>query len=408
MLNNRIVCLRSWAMATLLLVFTFGWRAPCSMAQVPKGQPNVAGPAAPAQPGAPAVEKPEEPPTPAERDIDAAIKKVAGLKSVSADLVEEINMLNQKYSIKGSYRKGPNNLVYLRLTVSGLADSEATSLQVCDGETLWDYQVVLSSPFYRKMSIKPILERLHSPELNPALRDQAIAQMGMSGPETLLLGLRKALKFNLKEESELDGKKVWKFRGIWRSRQGLVGLDGRPVAASGFLPLYIPMDATLYLGKEDGWPYQLVLVGRKASILESRRTGPDGRPANVKRPIDKAIPSEIKLVYKDVKLNTKLRLEEFAFQAPRRPTWMIIPRCSSRDSIRRSRWRFNGRRTSPRRRKGPCSTNLPAFPCAYRDSRTATLRRRSPFRRRNIAFSSCEPCPPGLSRYDSKVDGEWR
>lgn len=316
MLNNRIVCLRSWAMATLLLVFTFGWRAPCSMAQVPKGQPNVAGPAAPAQPGAPAVEKPEEPPTPAERDIDAAIKKVAGLKSVSADLVEEINMLNQKYSIKGSYRKGPNNLVYLHLTVSGLADSEATSLQVCDGETLWDYQVVLSSPFYRKMSIKPILERLHSPELNPALRDQAIAQMGMSGPETLLLGLRKALKFNLKEESELDGKKVWKFRGIWRSRQGLVGLDGRPVAASGFLPLYIPMDATLYLGKEDGWPYQLVLVGRKASILESRRTGPDGRPANVKRPIDKAIPSEIKLVYKDVKLNTKLRLEEFAFQAP--------------------------------------------------------------------------------------------
>ena len=166
------------------------------------------------------------------------------------------------------------------------------------------------------MSIKPILERLHSPELNSALRDQAITQMGMSGPETVLLGLRKALKFNLKEEDELEGKKVWKFRGTWKSRQGLVGLDGRPVAAGGFLPPQIPMDATLYLGKDDGWPYQIVLVGRKPSILETRRTGPDGRAVSVKGSIDKVIPSEIKLIYKDVKLNTNLRLEEFAFQAP--------------------------------------------------------------------------------------------
>ena len=68
-----------------------------------------------------AAEKPEEPPTPAERDIDAAIKKVASLKSVTAELLQEVNTFRQKYSVKGSYRKGPNNLVYLRLTVSGLA-----------------------------------------------------------------------------------------------------------------------------------------------------------------------------------------------------------------------------------------------------------------------------------------------
>jgi outer membrane lipoprotein-sorting protein len=313
MLNNRIISFRFWAMRFSLMIVTAGCLLPWSMAQ---GPPAGAGPAQPGQPGAPAGEKPEEPPTPAERDIDAAIKKVASLKSVSAELVQEVNTLNQKYSIKGTYKKGPNNLVYVRLTVSGLADSEATSLQVCDGETLWDYQVVLSSSFYRKMSIKPILERLHSPELNAALRDQAITQMGMSGPETLLLGLRKSMKFNLKEEGELDGKKMWKFRGTWKSRQGLAGLDGRPVAAAGFLPPYIPMDATLFLGKEDGWPYQLVLVGRKPSVLtDTRRNGPNGRPASTKGAVEVS-PSEIKLIYKDVKLNAKLRLEEFAFQAP--------------------------------------------------------------------------------------------
>jgi outer membrane lipoprotein-sorting protein len=317
MLNNRIISFRFWATRFSLMIVTAGCLLPWSMAQVSQGPPGVGGPAQPGQPGAPAGEKPEEPPTPAERDIDEAIKKVANLKSVAAELVQEVNTLNQKYSIKGTYKKGPNNLVYVRLTVSGLADSEATSLQVCDGETLWDYQVVLSSSFYRKMSIKPILERLHSPELNAALRDQAITQMGMSGPETLLLGLRKSVKFNFKEEGELDGKKMWKFRGTWRSRQGLAGLEGRPVAVAGFLPPYIPMDATLYLGKEDGWPYQLVLVGRKPSVLtDTRRNGPNGRPVSTKGTVEKVSPSEIKLIYKDVKLNAKLRLEEFAFQAP--------------------------------------------------------------------------------------------
>ncbi len=83
------------------------------------------------------------------------------------------------------------------------------------------------------------------------------------------------------------------------------------------MPPYIPMDATLYLGKDDGWPYKLVLVGRKPSILfETRRIGPDGRPIGAKSSIEKITPSEITLTYQDVKLNAKLRLEEFAFQAP--------------------------------------------------------------------------------------------
>ena len=135
----------------------------------------------PAGPVSPAAEKPEEPPTPAEIDIDVAIKKLAKLKSVTAELIEQVNMLNQKFTVKGSYRKGPNNLSYTQLSVSGLVDSAATSLQVCDGETLWDHQMVLDSPFYRKMSIKPVLERLNSPELDPKVREQSFAQMGLCG-----------------------------------------------------------------------------------------------------------------------------------------------------------------------------------------------------------------------------------
>ena len=122
-----------------------------SMAQPPDAAAQECPPPPQAKAGA-AAEKPEEPLTAAEIDIDVAIKKVASITSVTAELVEDVYMLNQKFSIKGSYRKGPNNLVYLRLGVAGLTDSVATSLQVCDGETLWDYQVVLDNRMYRKLT----------------------------------------------------------------------------------------------------------------------------------------------------------------------------------------------------------------------------------------------------------------
>ena len=284
---------------------------------MPPGAAGAAGATAPDQPvapGAPPADKPDEPPTKAELLIDDAIKKIAKLESVAADLLQEINMLNQKYTITGRYLKAPNTHVYLKLSVSGLPDTSATSLQVCDGETLWDYQVVLDSQNYRKLSIKPILERLNSPELNSKIKDQALTSMGLAGPETLLVGLRKTLKFSQIEEDEVDGKKLWRLRGTWRTRQGLVGPDGRPVGAAGFLPPYMPMDGTLYLGKDDSWPYKLVLVGRKPSALfETRRLGPDGRPIGAKSSIEKINPSEIRLTYSDVKLNAKIRLDEFAF-----------------------------------------------------------------------------------------------
>jgi outer membrane lipoprotein-sorting protein len=321
MLNNRTFAIHSWAMRLVLSAFFASCLLSTSSAQppqMPSGPVSGPGAATAGQPtAAAAADKPDEPPTEAEKEIDAAIKKIAKVESVAADLLQEINMLNQKYTIKGRYLKAPNTHVYLKMTVSGLPDTTATSLQVCDGETLWDYQVVLDSQNYRKLSIKPILERLNSPELSEKIKDQAITSMGLSGPETLLIGLRRTIKFAQKEEDEVDGKKVWRLRGTWRTRQGLVSPDGRPVGTVGFLPPYIPMDGTLYLGKDDGWPYKLVLVGRKPSALfETRRIGPDGRVIGSKSSVEKITPSEIRLTYSDVKLNAKIRVDEFAFQAP--------------------------------------------------------------------------------------------
>ena len=267
-------------------------------------------------PGAPA-EPPQEPPTEAERLIDLAIKQVAGLKSVSADVVQRVEMLKQKFDIKGKFLKAPSSRIYLKLTIAGLADSSGTMLQVCDGVTLWDYQQVLESQFYRKMSVQPVFEKLNAPEIDAKTREQILTQMGFTGPEALLVGLRKTIKFDQKESGEIEGKPVWVLRGTWRSRNGLVGPDQRQLPPTGPLPAYVPSLATLYIGQKDGWPYRIVMVGKIPTILQdTRRVGPDGRPIGSRSSIEKVEPSKMELIYTNVLINPDIRAEEFAFQAP--------------------------------------------------------------------------------------------
>jgi hypothetical protein len=273
---------------------------------------------APGLPGtdAPAKEKAEEPPTPAELLIDEAKAKIAKLQSAAADIEETIDMLNQHITLTGQYFKAPQYRVYFRLTLGKLADSGGTTLQVCDGETLWDYQAILESQIYHKFSVKPVMERLNSPELDPKIRDQFKEGMGFAGPETLLTGLRRLFRFDQKEEGKLGDRTVWILRGEWKDRKNLTGPDQRQVAMTGMLPPYVPKRANLYLGKEDGWPYKLELLGQaQTAVIDTRKTGPDGRPIGSLRSIETVDPTRIVLEYTKVKLNPPLDVSQFAFQA---------------------------------------------------------------------------------------------
>jgi len=321
-------CLVS-AVVLLALAILPGWltRASAQAPGIPEQGPgpatvSPAGSRVPAlQGGVPspdAATKAEEPPTPAERLIDEAAAKIAKLRSVSATLLETVDMLNQQITIKGTFLKAPEHRIYLLLSVSGPPETKGTTLQVCDSETLWDYQAILDTPrAYRKFSIKPIMEKLNSADLSSKTREQAMNQLGFAGPETLLLGLRQDFRFEEKEDATLDGKPVWIIHGSWRNRQGLMGPDGRPVPPVGMLPPYIPSDALLYLGKEDGWPYKLSLRGRQpTTLLDTRKKGPDGRYIGSKSSIETVDPTKIVLEYSEVKLNVAIQVNEFVFQPP--------------------------------------------------------------------------------------------
>ncbi|OJW22703.1 MAG: hypothetical protein BGO49_01630 [Planctomycetales bacterium 71-10] len=308
---------------TLAAALAAGLAPPPARAQAPGDPPQPQAPqapaaVAPAAPGGTPAVKADEPATEAEILIDQAIKKVAAVKSVSAELTQDVKMLGEKFRIKGKYLKAPVARVYLRLDVEGLPGSAGTMLQVSDGDVLWDYSKILDGQSYRKLSVKPILERLQAPELDAALKDQILASLGFSGPDALLAGVRKVVKFDQHDEGEYEGKPVLIFRGAWRTREGLVGPDQRPVAPIGRLPAYIPSHATLTVDKENGWPYKLELYGLKGSLvaLDTRQVNLDGTKSGSKSSIEKQEPSELTLVYSNVQFDPALSDADFAFQAP--------------------------------------------------------------------------------------------
>jgi outer membrane lipoprotein-sorting protein len=310
-------CLTS-AVAVLGLAMLSIWLGSASAQQAGPG----VGPGLPGAPGMASTAEPakEEPPTPAESFIDEAAVKVGKLTSCAADLEQKVDMLNEHVTLKGRYMKAPEYRIYFVLRVSGLPETSGSTFQVCDGETRWDYQSILEQQMYYKFSIKPVMERVNSPDLDPKMKSQLKEGMGFAGPETLLVGLRKLFRFEQeKEEGKLGDRAVWILRGTWRRdvRQGLTGPDQRQAGITGLLPPYIPMDATLYLGKDDGWPYKLVLLGRKPTrLLDTRKEGVDGRKIGSLSSIEVVNPTSITLEYTNVRLNPTLSPSEFAFTPP--------------------------------------------------------------------------------------------
>ena len=246
-----------------------------------------------------------EPPTPAEQQLDLAIIKVRMMERIAAKVEQDVDMLNQKFKLEGNYYKDTNYRVRLQLDLIGLGDTKSTMLQVCDGKVLWDYQKVLGMQSYRKREITPILKKLDDPNLDALFRGMIIANLGFGGPEAMLAGLRKAVKFDQVSEDKIDvggaSVEVFVLGGTWRDRANLLGPNDRPLSPTAPLPPYIPSNVRIFIGKADGWPYKILMKGNAPSLLQEDTRAIDptsGRPVGQPRKPPKVDPSEITLTYK--------------------------------------------------------------------------------------------------------------
>lgn len=301
--NKRIITLLALSAAIPFLAW----------GQVPPQDPLTGSPLGSQAKPAP---EPEAPPTPAELALDEAIAKIRARDAISSDVLVQVSILGHKFRVSGIYLKAPGLRSLLRLSVSGLGDSTGTMQQVCDGVTLWDYSQVMEQQTLELVRVGPVMELLQKPELEEDLRSQIETQLGLSGPEALLAGLRKVSRFDQIAEDTLDGRPVLVIGGSWKESE-VAGLPGGQAAIDrfGMLPAYVPSIVRLWIGKDDGWPYKVALQGRMGSMMHD---GPllnaEGRIISRKAAATRQPQSSLTLFYT---LNDKpVRDEDFLFAAP--------------------------------------------------------------------------------------------
>ena len=176
--------------------------------------------------------------------------------------------------------------------------------------------------------------------------------MGLAGPDTLLVGLRKSVKFDLKEEDE-------------SRRQGDVGPPrhlaespgtGRARSAPrcprpGPCRPYIPMDGHALPGQGRRLALQAGSARQKVpTILLTRAGWVRTASPSARSSIEKIDASEIKLVYSNVKLNAQSGSRSSPSRRPPTRPSRTTPRPSSRASTRRSRFKHAKRAEAAKRK----------------------------------------------------------
>ncbi|CAN5757724.1 hypothetical protein BH23PLA1_BH23PLA1_40480 [soil metagenome] len=261
-----------------------------------------------------------EPPTEAESLLDQAIIKLKQLETAQADLRQDVEMLGQQFAVVGRYEKAPGRRLRMELQVQGLPASSGNMKQVSDGKTLWDYFEILDQQYYSRLDLTQVFQKLDDPVFDELTRAVFMDQLGMSGPDSLLQGLRQAARFvQSPEVAELDGRAVHILRGEWKDMSVMGAPSGPAPGPMALLPAYIPRLVEVWVGQEDGWPYKVVLQGKKRPIIAQKqqfRIGHDGRPQGPALSTDDEPPSKFILTYSNVDLDPHFGPNAFDFRPP--------------------------------------------------------------------------------------------
>jgi hypothetical protein len=223
-------------------------------------------------------------------------------------------MLGQTFSVEGQYAQQGQYTFSLDLQVVNLPQTRGRMRQVSNGQELWDVSQILDQTYYYRLELPELLARIEKEPFQVFHRNYFIQQrLGLSGPHWLLDGLRQSVKFDRKIEGELNGRPVWIVRGNWKDTNAL-GIG--PMAQA---PAYIPTVVEIQVDQETGWPYQVLLLGKKRTMVRGSGT-PKVDPATG-RPVgnivaDEEPASRFLLSYTDVEFDPEFSAGEFSFRVP--------------------------------------------------------------------------------------------
>ena len=263
--------------------------------------------------------------------IDTIIK-LRQRARIAARIEQTVDMLNQKFELRGFYFKDTGNRVRLQLDLQGAGENGSTMLQVCDGKILWEYQKVMGMKNYRKREIVPILKKLEEPGLDDDFRIQVMTQLGFGGPEALLSGFQNAIAFDQfadvtdPADKETGGVASFVLGGKWKDRTGLFGPNDRPLRPTDSLPPYIPANIRIFVDKANAWPYRVEMIGNPPPLIAEDTREVDkatGRTIGRAKPQPKVDLTKITLKYSLLPESEIKPDEQFVFATPRDVTNLV-------------------------------------------------------------------------------------
>ncbi len=224
----------------------------------------------PLQTSAPPPPEPE--PTEAELALDEAIAALESIGSVRAKVIEDVDMLGQKFTLEGEYLRQDQTHFRLQLRAVGLPGNPGRMLKVCNGNVLYDYTRLLNQNDYYRVDLTELIQVIGQEPFEEIHRNAILRQqVGVIGPLGLLEGLRASVRFDRQLKGTYQGKPVSIYRGTWKDMSAF-GLG--PMATIQSVPAYLPSLVEVVVDESNGWPYRVKLYGKQRSVV----TGGSGTP----------------------------------------------------------------------------------------------------------------------------------
>jgi hypothetical protein len=251
-----------------------------------------------------------EPRSPA-AELKYARDQLQKCTSISAKVVEKIEVLEKAYKAEGSYLQTslkPNDWHMRFELVVKIGKAEGALLEVCDGEVLWTRLEIDQNPKQDKKAPKDLtLTRRNISEIMSAARKlgdaktekDLIIALGLGGLPALLAAIEQDMKFDETTEGMLRERPVTVVHGTWTD--ALVQRFRNPQqqqqqAAPSLLPVFVPDAVRIYIDRQTGFPHRIMYLKK----LPGRE---------VHKPM-------VTLDFIDVVLNQPINSKDFDYQPP--------------------------------------------------------------------------------------------
>ncbi len=279
---------------------------------------------APAKPqtaeSAPAPEAPAAPPTAnaeAEALIAAARERLSRWQSISAQVVQRIDLGDRRFQAKGRFQAGEFPKTRLEYEIE-VGQTIGRLLEVCDGQVLHverriEDAVPAQKPPQDSESkssgadpgAKPTVEavrrdvqRLLRASASPdgAVASIQAADIGLGGLAALLASLDRSMVFDSIREETHDGQTFKVIQGAW-DPDALKELQAKLGAAAQQLTMFLPERVRIYFESDSLFPVR---------ILYLKRTSPE----------KKTYKAVLSLEFHDVEFDSMLPPDTFTYRVP--------------------------------------------------------------------------------------------